>query len=70
MCRACRSPSQSRTIRPRGTIRTHLANERTFRTATGFAGVDNPRFVAPDAQMLFGDAKASINDLIGAVGEV
>jgi NAD(P) transhydrogenase subunit beta len=38
--------------------------------ATGFAGVDNPLFVAPNTQMLFGDAKASLNDLISAVGEV
>jgi H+-translocating NAD(P) transhydrogenase subunit beta len=38
--------------------------------ATGFAGVDNPLFVAPNTQMLFGDAKASLNDLIGAVTNV
>ncbi len=38
--------------------------------ATGFAGVDNPLFVAPNTQMLFGDAKASLTDLIGAVVEV
>ena len=36
--------------------------------STGFAGVDNPLFVAPNAQMLFGDAKASLTDLVTAVG--
>jgi NAD(P) transhydrogenase subunit beta len=35
--------------------------------SAGFAGVDNPLFVAPNAQMLFGDAKASLTDLVGAV---
>jgi NAD(P) transhydrogenase subunit beta len=37
---------------------------------TGFAGVDNPLFTKPNTQMLFGDAKASINELVGAVKQV
>jgi NAD(P) transhydrogenase subunit beta len=35
--------------------------------ATGFAGIDNPLFVDPKTVMLFGDAKASIVDLIAQV---
>ena len=35
--------------------------------STGFAGVENPLFTKPNTQMLFGDAKASINELVGAV---
>jgi proton-translocating NAD(P)+ transhydrogenase subunit beta len=35
--------------------------------ATGFAGVDNPLFVAPHAVMLFGDAKESVLKLVSAV---
>jgi NAD(P) transhydrogenase subunit beta len=33
----------------------------------GFAGIENPLFVNPKTVMLFGDAKQSITDLIGAV---
>jgi proton-translocating NAD(P)+ transhydrogenase subunit beta len=33
----------------------------------GFAGIENPLFVNPKTVMLFGDAKASITDLIAAV---
>jgi H+-translocating NAD(P) transhydrogenase subunit beta len=33
----------------------------------GFAGIENPLFVNPKTVMLFGDAKASIADLIAAV---
>jgi NAD(P) transhydrogenase subunit beta len=31
----------------------------------GFAGVDNPLFVAPNARMLFGDAKAMLQAVVG-----
>jgi NAD(P) transhydrogenase subunit beta len=33
----------------------------------GFAGIENPLFVNPKTVMLFGDAKASISELIAAV---
>ncbi len=38
--------------------------------STGFAGVENPLFFKPNTQMLFGDAKASIQALVTAVKEV
>jgi NAD(P) transhydrogenase subunit beta len=34
---------------------------------TGFAGIDNPLFVEPNAAMLFGDAKESVLKLVAAV---
>ena len=33
----------------------------------GFAGIDNPLFVDPKTSMLFGDAKSSVEKLVGAV---
>ncbi len=33
----------------------------------GFAGIDNPLYENPNTMMLFGDAKASIDKLVGAV---
>jgi len=38
--------------------------------ATGYAGVQNPLFFRPNTSMLFGDAKASIDKLVGAVKEL
>jgi NAD(P) transhydrogenase subunit beta len=38
--------------------------------ASGFAGVENPLFFKPNTQMLFGDAKASISELVTAVKDV
>lgn len=35
--------------------------------ATGYAGVDNPVFFKPNTDMLLGDAKATIEDLLGEV---
>ena len=37
--------------------------------AAGFAGVDNPLFIKENACMLFGDAKASLQKLIGEFKE-
>ena len=34
---------------------------------SGFAGIDNPLYEMPNTMMLFGDAKASVDDLVGAV---
>jgi H+-translocating NAD(P) transhydrogenase subunit beta len=38
--------------------------------ASGFAGIDNPLFYDPKTSMLFGDAKQSITDVLGAVQEL
>jgi proton-translocating NAD(P)+ transhydrogenase subunit beta len=38
--------------------------------ASGFAGIDNPLFYDPKTSMLFGDAKASITEVLGAVQEL
>jgi H+-translocating NAD(P) transhydrogenase subunit beta len=35
--------------------------------ASGFAGVDNPLFYEPKTAMLFGDAKASVADVVSEV---
>ena len=35
--------------------------------ASGFAGIDNPLFYDPKTSMLFGDAKASVSDILGEV---
>ena len=32
--------------------------------AAGFAGVDNPLFVKENSRMLFGDAKATVQQLV------
>ncbi len=34
--------------------------------ASGFSGVDNPLFFAPNTRMLFGDAKQTVSDLVAA----
>jgi H+-translocating NAD(P) transhydrogenase subunit beta len=36
----------------------------------GFAGIDNPLFLNPRTVMLFGDAKASVDNLIAAVKDI
>ena len=35
--------------------------------ASGFAGIDNPLFYDPKTSMLFGDAKASVSEVISEV---
>jgi NAD(P) transhydrogenase subunit beta len=47
--------------------RTVLVLKRSM--ATGFAGVDNPLFVKQNTRMLFGDAKASLQQLISEFKE-
>ncbi len=37
---------------------------------TGFAGIDNPLFYNENTEMLFGDAKASVNDVLAAVKDL
>ncbi|MBV8246265.1 MAG: NAD(P)(+) transhydrogenase (Re/Si-specific) subunit beta, partial [Candidatus Eremiobacteraeota bacterium] len=34
---------------------------------SGFAGIDNPLYELPNTAMLFGDAKSSVDELVGAV---
>ncbi|MGQ0846200.1 MAG: Re/Si-specific NAD(P)(+) transhydrogenase subunit beta [Sporichthyaceae bacterium] len=36
--------------------------------ATGYAGVQNPLFFRENSQMLFGDAKARVEDIVAAIG--
>ena len=43
--------------------RTVIVMKRSMKA--GFAGVDNPLFVAPNARMLFGDAKQTLQALVG-----
>ena len=47
--------------------RTVLVLKRSM--ATGFAGVDNPLFVKQNTRMLFGDAKASMQQLVSEFKE-
>ncbi len=47
--------------------RTVLVLKRSM--ATGFAGVDNPLFVKQNTRMLFGDAKASLQQLVSEFKE-
>jgi NAD(P) transhydrogenase subunit beta len=37
--------------------------------AAGFAGVDNPLFVNENTRMLFGDAKATVQQLVAEFKE-
>jgi NAD(P) transhydrogenase subunit beta len=37
---------------------------------TGFAGIDNPLFYAENTALLFGDAKDSIQQVLGEVKEL
>jgi NAD(P) transhydrogenase subunit beta len=37
--------------------------------AAGFAGVDNPLFVKENTRMLFGDAKATVQQLVSEFKE-
>ena len=36
--------------------------------ATGYAGVQNPLFFRENSQMLFGDAKERVDDIVRALG--
>ena len=37
---------------------------------TGFAGIDNPLFYDPKTALLFGDAKASVSEVLGELHDV
>jgi NAD(P) transhydrogenase subunit beta len=38
--------------------------------SAGFAGIENELFYAPNTQMLFGDAKATVTKLVSEVKQV